>query len=85
MAFVDDGHVVLQMFCREQAGALDQSIRYGIAVTIEAGEAFPSTTKFGRVLPCRWGHWFRRMFAEDMTWWLPPSEQDNRALAVIRG
>ena len=41
VAFVDDGHVVLRTYCREQAGALDQSIRYGIAVTIEAGEGIP--------------------------------------------
>ena len=41
VAFVDDGHVVLRIYCREQAGALDQSIRYGIAVTIEAGEGVP--------------------------------------------
>ena len=41
VAFVDDGHVVLRVYCREQAGALDQSILYGIAVTIEAGEGIP--------------------------------------------
>ena len=41
MAFVDDGHVVLRVYCREQAGALDQSIGSGIAVTIEAGEGLP--------------------------------------------
>ena len=29
------------VYCREQAGTLDQSIRYGIAVTIEAGEGIP--------------------------------------------
>ena len=39
--FVDDGHVLLRIYCREQAGALDQSIRYGIAVTIEAGVGIP--------------------------------------------
>ena len=39
--FIDDGHVVLRVFCREQAGSLDQTIRYGIAVTIEAGEGIP--------------------------------------------
>ena len=38
VSFVDDGHVLLRIFCREQAGALDQPIRYGVAVTIEAGE-----------------------------------------------
>ena len=41
VAFVDDGHVVFRVHCREQAGVLDQSIRYGIAVTIEAGEGIP--------------------------------------------
>ena len=41
VAFVDDGHVVLRIYCREQAGALDQVIRYGIAVTIEAGVGIP--------------------------------------------
>ena len=39
--FVDDGHVLLRVFCREQAGSLDQDIRYGVAVTIEAGESIP--------------------------------------------
>ena len=39
--FVDDGHVLLRIFCRKQAGPLDHSIRYGVAVTIEAGEKIP--------------------------------------------
>ena len=39
--FVDDGHIRFRVFCREQAGPLDQSIRYGLAVTIEAGEGIP--------------------------------------------
>ncbi len=39
--FVDDGQVLLRVFCREQAGHLDQRIRYGVAVTIEAGEGVP--------------------------------------------
>ena len=38
VSFVGDGHVLLRVFCREQAGALDRPIRYGVAVTIEAGE-----------------------------------------------
>ena len=38
VSFVDDGHVLLRVVCREQAGALDQRVRYGAAVTIEAGE-----------------------------------------------
>ena len=41
IAFVDDGHVIFQVHCREQAGVLDQSICYGIVVSIEAGEAIP--------------------------------------------
>ena len=41
VAFVDDGHLVLGIHCREQAGRLDQPIRYGIAVTVEAGENIP--------------------------------------------
>jgi len=37
--FMDDDTLALRVFCREQGGALDQSIRYGLAVTVEAGEA----------------------------------------------
>ena len=36
--FIDDCHISFRVFCREQGGALDQSIHYGLAVTIEAGE-----------------------------------------------
>ena len=39
--FVDDGHIRFRVFCREQAGPLYQQIRYGLAVTIEAGEGVP--------------------------------------------
>ena len=39
--FVDEGHLRFLVFCREQGGALDQSIRYGLAVTIRAGEHVP--------------------------------------------
>ena len=38
VSFVDDGHVLVRITCREQAGTLDQHVRYGVAVTIEAGE-----------------------------------------------
>jgi hypothetical protein len=41
VAFVDDGHLELKVWCREQAGVLDQTIKFGFAVTIEAGEAIP--------------------------------------------
>ena len=39
--FVDDGHIRFRVFCREQGGAREQPIRYGLAVTIEAGEGVP--------------------------------------------
>ena len=39
--FVDDGSLRFRVFCREQGGTLDQDIRYGLAVTIEAGEYIP--------------------------------------------
>ena len=39
VAFVDGNTIALRVFCREQGGALDQSIRYGLTVTIEAGAA----------------------------------------------
>ena len=39
--FIDDGHVLFRILCREQAGSLDQPIDYGIAVTIEADEGIP--------------------------------------------
>ena len=39
--FIDNGHILLDVFCREQAGKLDQHLNYGIAVTIEAGEGVP--------------------------------------------
>jgi hypothetical protein len=38
VAFVDGGTIALRVFCREQGGALDQAIRYGLTITIEAGE-----------------------------------------------
>ena len=40
--FVDDGHLALRVWCKEDAGISDEAfIRYGIAVTIEAGTALP--------------------------------------------
>ena len=39
--FIDDGHIRLRVSCREPAGALDRDIRYGMAVTIEAGAHIP--------------------------------------------
>lgn len=39
--FIDDGNLTFQVFCRAQGGPLDQSIKYGLVVTIEAGEHIP--------------------------------------------
>ena len=41
VSFVDDGYASIRILCREQAGTLDQRVRYGVAVTIEAGEGIP--------------------------------------------
>ena len=41
VSFLDDGHLRFRVFCREQGGALNHPIRYGLAVTIEAGEGIP--------------------------------------------
>ena len=39
--YIDDGYVLLRVTCKERAGGLDQAIRYGVAVTVEAGESVP--------------------------------------------
>jgi hypothetical protein len=42
VAFLNDGHLALRVWCKEDAGATDGTmVRYGIAVTIEAGTALP--------------------------------------------
>jgi len=42
VAFINDGHLGLRVWCKGDAGITDgQLIRYGIAVTIEAGTALP--------------------------------------------
>ena len=41
VSFVDGGHLVFRVVCRERGGSLDQSIRYGLAVTIESDEGIP--------------------------------------------
>jgi hypothetical protein len=42
VAFIDDGHLSLRVWCKEDAGVADGAlIRYGIAVTIEASTALP--------------------------------------------
>ena len=39
--FVDDGHVGFRVFCSAPTGQLDRKIKYGLAVTIEAGAGIP--------------------------------------------
>jgi hypothetical protein len=39
--FIDDGHLSLRVWCKEDAGGIENSIRYGIAITIEAETAIP--------------------------------------------
>lgn len=39
--FIDDGHLGLRVWCKEDAGGVEDPIRYGIAVTIEAESAIP--------------------------------------------
>ena len=34
--FIDDGHLNLQVWRKEDAGGIDDEIRYGIAISIEA-------------------------------------------------
>ena len=40
-SFVEDGELHFTVFCSAPAGNLDESVRYGLAVTIEAGEGIP--------------------------------------------
>ncbi|MGH9694519.1 MAG: hypothetical protein ACRD5Z_10280, partial [Bryobacteraceae bacterium] len=40
--FIDDGHLSLRVWCKEDAGLIsEEAIRYGVAVTIEAGTELP--------------------------------------------
>jgi hypothetical protein len=40
--FIDDGHLSLRLTCKEDAGLAAQTpVRYGIAVTVESGNALP--------------------------------------------
>jgi hypothetical protein len=42
VAFLNDGHLALRVWCKEDAGLIDGAmVRYGIAVTIEACTALP--------------------------------------------
>ncbi|MCY4201335.1 MAG: hypothetical protein OXD38_01775 [Aestuariivita sp.] len=53
VAFVDGNMLALQVFCREQGGTLDQSIRYGLAVTIEADQSVPVYNEIRHALGVR--------------------------------
>ena len=51
--FVADGEVELRITCKEPAGPLDETIRYGLAVTIEAGEGIPVYDEVRQALAVR--------------------------------
>ena len=51
--FVADGEVELRITCKEPAGPLDETIRYGLAVTIEAGEGIPVYEEVRQALAVR--------------------------------
>jgi hypothetical protein len=39
--FIEDGHLSLQVWCKEDAGGVDGRVEYGVAVTIEAETELP--------------------------------------------
>jgi hypothetical protein len=39
--FIDDGHLALRVWCKDDAGGFDEAIRYGVAVTIETEAPIP--------------------------------------------
>jgi hypothetical protein len=39
--FVDEGHLALRVWCKDDAGGIDQAIRYAVAVTIETETPIP--------------------------------------------
>jgi len=39
--FIDDGHLSLDVWCKDDAGGAAEAVRYAVAVTIEAGTALP--------------------------------------------
>lgn len=41
MPFVDKGYLHFELFCRTPDNQLYKTVRYGVAVTIEAGEHIP--------------------------------------------
>ncbi len=51
--FLDNGCLLFKVFCREQGGPLDRSIKYGLAVTIEAGMSVPVYSQVRQALQVR--------------------------------
>jgi hypothetical protein len=39
--FIDDGHLALKVWCKEDAGGVERAVRYGVAITIESQAAIP--------------------------------------------
>ncbi|GJL80223.1 MAG: hypothetical protein NPINA01_32120 [Nitrospinaceae bacterium] len=39
--FIDDGHLSLKVWCKEDAGGIEEAVRYGIAITIESELEIP--------------------------------------------
>lgn len=39
--FIDDGHLSLDVWCKDDAGGASGAVRYAVAVTIEAGTPLP--------------------------------------------
>jgi hypothetical protein len=39
--FLDDGRLALDVWCKQDAGSNTGTVRYGVAITIEAGTAIP--------------------------------------------
>ena len=36
MPFIDDGHLSMKVWCKEDAGGVEHAINYGIAIMIES-------------------------------------------------
>ncbi len=51
--FIDSGHLSLLVWCREDAGGVDTSIRYGLAITIEAETDIPVYDEIQNLLRVR--------------------------------
>jgi hypothetical protein len=51
--FIDDGHLSLDVWCKDDAGGVPGDVRYAIAVTIEAGTPLPIYTQVEQRLRVR--------------------------------